>query len=226
MESIRHYWRTHLSVVLGSALAALVLTGALTVGDSVKATLRAQADARVGKIGNALLCGERFVPWPGDTRERPPVVARDFTAGADAAGILMLSGTAAKADGSGRANKVQVVGVDDAFWKLSPAGKIPHPAPQSAAALPTVLLNGRLAAQLGVRPGGEILMRMEKPSAVSKDAPLSGEEDAGIAIRMTVGQIVDEGGFGRFSLTTGQVPPFTAFVPMTESQSGSQLAQR
>ena len=72
-QSIRHYWRTHLGVILGSALAALVLTGALMVGDSVKATLRAQAEARVGKIGEALLCGERFVSWPAHLRrDRTP----------------------------------------------------------------------------------------------------------------------------------------------------------
>ena len=87
LDSIRHYWRTHLGVILGSALAALVLTGALMVGDSVKATLRAQAGARVGKIGEALLCGERFVPWLREAEKRPSVVARTFVSGSDAAGV-------------------------------------------------------------------------------------------------------------------------------------------
>ena len=40
-RSVRYYWRTHLGVILGAALGALVLTGALLVGDSVKATLAA-----------------------------------------------------------------------------------------------------------------------------------------------------------------------------------------
>jgi hypothetical protein len=128
LDSIRHYWRTHLGVILGSALAALVLTGALMVGDSVKATLRAQAGARVGKIGEALLCGERFVPWPREAEKQPSVVARTFVPGPDAAGVLMLSGTGARSDGKARANRVQIVGVDDAFWKLSPSGMDPFAA--------------------------------------------------------------------------------------------------
>jgi ABC-type lipoprotein release transport system permease subunit len=212
LESIRHYWRTHLGVILGSALAALVLTGALMVGDSVKATLRAQAEARVGKIGEALLCGERFVPWSGEVEKRPQVVARTFVPGSDAAGVLMLSGTAARSDGKARANKVQIVGVDDAFWKLSPsANAVPLTANEIA-------LNERLAAQLGVKAGDEIRLRMEKPSAISKDAPLSGAEDAGVTLTARVAHVVGDADFGRFALASGQVPPHTAFVPLAALQ--------
>jgi putative ABC transport system permease protein len=216
LDSIRHYWRTHLGVILGSALAALVLTGALMVGDSVKATLRAQAEARVGKIGEALLCGERFVPWPREVEKRPSVVARTFAPGPDAAGVLMLAGTAARSDGKARANKVQIVGVDDAFWKLSPG------APSEAASAPSPLdglaINERLAAQLGVKAGDEIRLRMEKPSAISKDAPLSGAEDAGVTLTARVAHVVGDADFGRFALASGQVPPHTAFVPLAALQ--------
>ena len=212
LDSIRHYWRTHLGVILGSALAALVLTGALMVGDSVKATLRAQAEARVGKIGEALLCGERFVPWSHEVEKRPSVVARTFAPGPDAAGVLMLSGTAARSDGKARANKVQIVGVDDAFWKLSPsANAVPLTANEIA-------LNERLAAQLGVKSGDEVLLRLEKPSAFSKDAPLSGEEEGSVSLRLRVVRVVGDADFGRFALASGQVPPHTAFVPLAALQ--------
>ncbi len=297
LDSIRHYWRTHLGVILGSALAALVLTGALMVGDSVKATLRAQAEARVGKIGEALLCGERFVPWPREMERRSSVVARTFAPGPDAAGVLLLSGTTARSDGKALANKVQIVGVDDAFWKLSPSGKDPfadggknetasqdpnradanerpasgragfqpavpgilpgtpgvtnasettttvgnNPArpatdvhqttsegpgriPGPAGKIPalpeatSIVLNERLAAQLGVKTGDEIRLRMEKPSAISKDAPLSGAEDAGVTLTARVARVVGDADFGRFALASGQVPPHTAFVPLAALQ--------
>jgi len=310
LDSIRHYWRTHLGVILGCALAALVLTGALMVGDSVKATLRAQAEARVGKIGEALLCGERFVPWPREVKKRSQGLPRTFAPGPDAAGVLMLTGSASASGGSARANKVQIIGVDEAFWKLSPSGSDPfagggkkagahdpgdaakssahgserrvdaeegrvdpgsagvppavpgvspetpdiasapantpapgqksersatdahpstpgasrgtHDAADGTPALPdapSIVLNERLAAQLGVKAGDEVRLRMEKPSAISKDAPLSGAEDAAVTLTARVARIVGDADFGRFALASGQVPPFSAFVPLRVMQA-------
>src|SRR5450755_1478241 len=91
----RYYWRTHLGVVLGAALGALVLTGALLVGDSVQATLRAQSLARVGRADAAMVSGDRFFRR---------VLAE--AAGPAAAPVLLLRGAAARADGAARANAV------------------------------------------------------------------------------------------------------------------------
>ncbi len=236
-QSIRHNWRTHLGVVLGVALAALVLTGALMVGDSVKGTLKAQAEARVGKIGDALLCGERFVPWPTDKAKRPAVVARMFFPGENAAGVLLMQGSASRADGKARANKVQVVGVDEDFWKLAPrsmdgmdkmdamdGGKRVHEV-QSVQVV-HIALNQRLAAQLSAKVGDELSLYVEKPGAFSKDAPLSGEEDSLVTVKARVGRIVGDADFGRFALTASQVPPNTVFVPLAALQGKVGLGEK
>lgn len=39
-RNLVYYWRTNLAVMLGVATAVAVLTGALVVGDSVRASLR------------------------------------------------------------------------------------------------------------------------------------------------------------------------------------------
>ena len=226
-QSIRHHWRTHLGVILGCALASLVLVGALMVGDSVKGTLKAQAESRVGKIGEALLCGERFVPWPADKAKRPAVVARMFFPGEDAAGVLLMQGSAVRGDGKARANKVQMVGVDEDFWKLSPRDK--KDSRDEKDAVPSVLsvsLNQRLAAQLSVKAGDELSLYVEKPGAFSKDAPLSGEEAALVTVKARVGRIVGDEDFGRFALTASQVPPNTVFVPLAELQAKVGLGEK
>ena len=67
LQGARYYWRTHLGVVLGAALATMaVLTGSLLVGDSVKSDTAPQALDRVGKADVALLGGDRFSAprWP------------------------------------------------------------------------------------------------------------------------------------------------------------------
>src|SRR5215207_2947558 len=156
-RSLRFFWRTNLGVVLGTALAALVLTGALFVGDSVKATLRQQAEARVGRVDEAFVAGERFVHSSANPSDRATLVGGLFAPGPDGAGVLLLQGTATRPDQSARANRIQVVGIDDSFWKLSPSGKGVELRENEVA------LNGRLAAQLNLKAGDDVLLRMEKP---------------------------------------------------------------
>ncbi|MDL1878456.1 hypothetical protein FBQ85_25335, partial [Cytophagia bacterium CHB2] len=59
-SSLIYYWRLHLAVLLGAAVATAVLTGALLVGDSVRGSLRDLTLERLGRIDYALL-SERFV---------------------------------------------------------------------------------------------------------------------------------------------------------------------
>jgi ABC-type lipoprotein release transport system permease subunit len=208
LSGARYYWRTHLGVVLGAALAAMVLTGSLLVGDSVKATLLRQAKLRVGRADVALVGGDHFF------RSR---LADDI--GADAAPALLLRGSLVRADGAARVNQAQVLGVDARFWKLapSPADDLPKDA---------LALNERAAAQLGVKLGDTVILRVEKPGFFSKDAPLSGDENDVIAIRAPVARIVSDEAFGRFSLQASQVPPASVFLPLGFLQQRLSFAGR
>jgi len=68
--------------------------------------------------------------------------------------------------------------------------------------------------QLGTKVGDTIVVRLEPPSWVPRDAPLSGKADTTVAIRDRVSAIVGDRDFGRFSLQANQVPPYTVFVPL------------
>jgi ABC-type lipoprotein release transport system permease subunit len=196
LRGAHFYWRTHLGVILGAALATMVLTGSLLVGDSVKATLKRQAALRVGGAEVALVGGDRFF------RSQ---LADDL--GPTDAPVLFLRGSAARGDGAARLNQAQVLGVDARFWKL---------APEPASELPKdeIALNGRAAAQLGVKAGDTIIVRVEKPGFFSKDAPLSGEENEVVAIRAKIAQVVTDAEFGRFSLQASQISPASVFIPL------------
>jgi len=204
LSSARYYWRTHLGVILGAALGAMVLTGALLVGDAVKATLRAQALARIGKADLAMTGGDRFFRSTIGAEMKPA-----------AASVLVLRGSLSKADGTSRINQAQVLGVDAGFNALAPASP---KATADAARKLSVALNERAASQLGAKAGDTVILRIEKPAIFSRDAPLSGEEADVVALRMVVGSIRNDAEFGRFSLTSGQVPPFTVFASLEELQ--------
>ena len=53
IQSITHYWRINLAVLLAAAVATAVLTGALLVGDSVRGSLRDLTLERLGNIDGA-----------------------------------------------------------------------------------------------------------------------------------------------------------------------------
>ncbi|HVK04263.1 MAG TPA: hypothetical protein VM490_12360, partial [Armatimonadaceae bacterium] len=121
-RGLRFHRRSHLGVLLGAALAAAVLIGALAVGDSVRHSLRQMALARLRGVHLALHNPGRFF------REAlADEVSRGLDGAPPVAPVALLRGTATagqRPDGTGgdaRANRVQVLGVTDAFWKLGAA---------------------------------------------------------------------------------------------------------
>jgi len=206
LSSLRFYWRTHLGVLLGATLSTAVLVGALAVGDSVKFSLKSIALSRLGNVHYALAGGERFF-----RAQLAGELGRDL--GVDTAALLQLRGTVSRGGGAARVSRVQILGVDGRFWKLggtsSPLARSPHD---------SVVVNEKLARQLGARPGDEVLLRVEKPSLLSRDAPLSTVSDFSVTLRLTVAAVADAKHFGRFSLTANQLAPCTAFVNLRRLQ--------
>lgn len=207
LKSLAHYWRGHLGLWLGAFLASAVLTGSLLVGDSVRASLKRAAEMRLGKVKAGVLGGDRWFT------ER---LARDV----GAAPIIVANGSASMVSGSARANGVQVLGVDDAFFKLTLSGKLP------AFASGEVYINEALASRLNLKVGDPFITRLEKPSAISRDAPLSGDADEDIALRRKVAGILDGESGGVFQLSASQVTAPTVFISLIDLQSQLEMEKR
>src|SRR5512136_1989756 len=103
VRSLRFHWRAHLGVVLGAAVGSATLIGALVVGDSVRESLRQRALQRLGPYSYALAPTDRFFTQSLIDGLGSP---RDVASAA-----LRLPATAARQDGSARANQVNVIGV-------------------------------------------------------------------------------------------------------------------
>jgi ABC-type lipoprotein release transport system permease subunit len=205
LRSLRFHARSHLGSLLGVIVATAVLVGAMAVGDCVRATLYQMALNRIGRANFALIGGDRLFR---------SALANDLKAGlsnATAAPILELAGTAANNDDSARANHVSILGVGPEFWSLA---QKPSQNPSPPPAGPGVILNEPLARQLGVKPGDTVLLHVQKPSALSLDAPISPQEEVQTGFRANVSAIVSDAQFGRFSLQANQAAPFNAFLPL------------
>ncbi|MBI3879544.1 MAG: ABC transporter permease [Verrucomicrobia bacterium] len=220
LRSLRFHARAHLGTVLGALVGSAVLIGALVVGDSVRGSLSEMAMARLGKVDYALASGDRL--FRAQLGREIASQSTDLSSGSPAvAAILQLPATASSADGNARANRVQVLGVDGSFWKLANQALTFADIPPDG-----VVLNAPLAAQLGTKPGDSVLLRVQKPAALSRDAPLSPEEKTSAALRLTVHAIASDAEFGRFSLQANQVAPFNAFVPLAKLQAAAEATNK
>jgi putative ABC transport system permease protein len=200
LSSLRHYWRTHLAVVLGVATAVAVLAGALLVGESLRASLRSQVERRLGRTDHAVVARGFF---PEDLAAR--------LAGADVAvaacPVMALSGVVAAAESGRRAGGVEVWGIDERFWAF-------HGRDVPALAGREALLSPALAEELGVSPGAPILLRVRADEDVSGAALFGRRDDPARAIRLSAGRVLTADELGEFALRPRQQPVKALFVPV------------
>lgn len=201
-KSLCFYWRTNLGVVLAVMVSAIVLTGALVIGDSVRYSLRLMVQARLGSTQQALIAKNRFF-----RAELAEEIAKEL--GAKAAPVLQLRGLIANSDGTKRANRIEVLGVDERFFDMGMSQNL-----LGDNSSQTIVLNKSLAAKLDVRVGDEVVLRIEKPSLMPRDVPITPDSDLTLAFRLEVKAIAGQSDFGNFNLKANQIIPLNAFVPL------------
>ena len=77
-----------------------------------------------------------------------------------------------------------------------------------------------------MKSGDSVLLRVQKPSLLSREAPITPQQDSAVALRLTVAGVARDEEFGRFSLRASQVPPHNAFVPLRLLQQRLELGER
>jgi putative ABC transport system permease protein len=216
LRSLRFHWRAHLGVLLGAAVGSAALIGALVVGDSVRQSLRELALQRLGWVDAAMAPSDRFFREDLDRRTMSPAGGPY----SEATVALRLPGTVARQDGSARANQATILGVRPDFWSA--------PTPANLKSIPSgsVVLNEALGTQLHAAPGDELVVRLHKPSALSREVPISPQNDASIALRVKVHAIAAPESMGNFNLRASQAPALNLFLPYAELAEATGLKGR
>jgi putative ABC transport system permease protein len=200
-RSIVFYWRTNLGVLLAVAVSTAVLTGAMLVGDSVRHTLHMMLIARLGETDLALVAGDRFFR----SKLADELAARLNT---QVAPVLQLPGLISNSDGTKRANKITVLGVDQEFYGI---GTATNPFDANVHA---VVISEQLAEKLDVKAGEEVVLRIAKPGLMPSEAPLTPDSGRTVGFRMPAAAIAGPQQFGHFNLQANQLPPLNAHVPI------------
>ncbi|MEM7049287.1 MAG: ABC transporter permease [Acidobacteriota bacterium] len=225
LRGLKHFWRSQLAVVAGTAVATAVLTGALVVGDSMRQSLRQLTEDRLGAIEQALI-----VP----TQLRREVAQELETAIADETAevvpAVVLRGTAEDPESQRRASRVGIYGIDENFGDLfaDSAALLAGIARQSGQIFAPAVLNRALADELGVAVGEALLLSFEGRQEIPQETLVGGadSDETLEAVRVTVAAILPNRGPGRFGLTPSQELPRSAFVPLRTLQRAANRNPR
>ena len=208
-RSLRHYWRTNLAVIAGVAIAVSVLSGALVVGESVKASLRALAVSRLGKTDHLIASTGFFRAALADDLQRQEAFRRSY---GSAVGLIAIDGLVTHGSNGRRASGVAIYGVDDRFWQFHGLTDRPTPGPREA------LLSLSLARELGAADGDGVLARLQQPSAIPASTLHGRRDDLGRTLRATVTSILPDERLGSFSLRPQQGDVKAIFLPLQRLQ--------
>lgn len=199
VASLVFHARAHAATLAGIAAASAVLTGALVLGDSVKASLARALALRLGRVESVLGNGERFFGL--DLGQRLAAHAP-----VEVAPAIQLPAVAALPDGSRRLADVQLLGVEPSFFALAPRPGDSVPPPGEAWA------GAELARALAVAAGDELVLRVPRPSDTSRELALVSVEEAIRPLRVRVTRVLADEDFGAFSLEAGAGPRANLFV--------------
>jgi putative ABC transport system permease protein len=206
-RSLTYYWRTNLVVVFGVATAVAVLSGALLVGDSVRASLRDLFVQRLGETDQVITSTGFFRDQlANDIQRDSQFAAAGFAATCP---LIALQGTVTHEPSKRIASGIKVYGVDERFWKFH------HLENNQATVNREISLSEGLARELGAVSGDSLVLRVEKPSAIPLESLHSRKEDLGSTLRLTVRQVLAPDALGEFSLEPQQSVVRSVFVPLS-----------
>jgi ABC-type lipoprotein release transport system permease subunit len=226
-KSLRYYWRIHLAVIAGAAIATAVLTGALLVGDSVRGSLQEIILQRLGRIEYAMVSEKFFREQLSPDLEKNSTFQKEFTAAVPA---ITLSATAVQPETGSRASNITVHGIDQRLNALFDKHFTITQmlARQQGQIFPSVVVTESLRRELGLKTGSVILISFQKPGDIHPETVL-GERDVSNTvrkIRLTVTGVVPEKGPGGLTLRPHQTSPQNAFVDLKVIQRSLELSQK
>ena len=213
-RSLRHHARTNAAVVAGVACAVAVLSGALIVGESVRGSLRALVDQRLGRA-DVVITSQTFFreALAEDVKAKAPdqIAA---AAPAIAANAIVTHETSGR-----RASKVVVYGIDDRFFAL-------HGVSRTAPERRDVLLSPGLASELGVADGDALVVRVERPSDIPLESLHGRRDEGGRTLRTSAAGVLAASDLGEFAPSPSQGPVRAVFMSLSRLQSDLGIEAR
>ena len=212
LRNLWFYRKPYLAVLAGASIGIAVLTGALSVGDSVRYSLQKLTDVRLGKT--------RFVLQSRDHLCRDSLAAAlSKELNEDVAPLLLSEGIAVNSEKEKRINSAEVIGIDGNFSRFW----------DNISAIPgedEAIISQNTASRLELKPGDEFFLRIRKQGNTPQNAPFATERTISVSLRLKVKAIADDDQMGRFSLKSNQAAPFNIFISLKQLNAALELKGR
>ncbi len=201
--TLRFYWKSHVLVILGVAISTMVLTGTLTVGDSIESSLEKATFLRLGKTDFVFSGVDRYfrASLADELKQK---------SGLNSTPLLQLRGIGSTQGGTYQLNNIQIIGIDSSFTT-----SIPSFTKSLFFNENEVFISENVAQRLQLKIGDPITLRIEKANQIPKNAPFISEGDQYVSMRLQVGQIFGPEELGRFNLKISQTAPYNVFIPLS-----------
>lgn len=197
-RTLLYYRSSVISQILIIMLLSAVISGSLMTGNSIRYSLRRSSSEKLGNTGIAVNSGLRyFDPSVGLKVSRH--------AGIESAGILEMQGYCQNFATGESAFRVNIIGIDSSFFPF-------HGDANTLISKGEVAVNSKLAEQLGLDEGDDIIIRFDNISDIPADAPFAPEKGPGTSMVMKAGRILSPAQTGNFSLGISQITPLNIFI--------------
>ena len=197
-RSLLYYKKTVLNQIIIIAILAAVITGSLLTGYSVRKSLQRTAFTRLGNTSILVSSGLRFFN---------PDLSQRFSEklGERAVSILEFDGFCQNFSDGTLSKKIKIYGIGSDFFGFQGNDSIFVKAGE-------VAINRKLAQQINIKAGDEIIIRIREISDIPADAPFSTSSGEGRSIVMRVGKILEPQDGGDFNLAISQIAPSNIFI--------------
>lgn len=215
---VRQWWSQVTALAAASAVVATTIVGAVGVGASLQRGLHDLAIDRLGSIEAAIIADEPFTHQVV-TRLAESLATTPASSGRPAAVVpaLVMTVSVDATDGGRRAaTRATLLACDE-------PGALGFTGTRSGPGRDRVLVNAPLADALGLEPGAAVVLRIPDRSNVPSDTPLGRRTPASTGRRLTVDEVLPEGGLARFSLRPVQV---TAPLAVTSLATARAILRR
>jgi len=189
--------------MFGVAISTAVLTGALIIGDSVTFSLEQSTFYRLGRTTHVVSTVDRFFrsKLGEELAKKGELVV---------APAIIMEGMAVADGGSERVNKVQIVGINDGFEKISETPAFLRLSGDE------VIISSNLAGRLQLKKGDSFLVRIKKASLIPLNAPFVSDAETSVSFHAIVKNIVDQNTMGFFNLKNAQTAPYNLFFSLNK----------